>query len=138
LTQILSKNYSENSSVVDITKLFKLDVDSVIKDASNYKEDDEENDIDLFNLFQIDFDIFLQRKRMLMKRLYQQGSELESWPYYEWQIQSKAEEEEIEEHNKQNGKTNSNMEDYSASSLMKQAQSSMPKMQAPSIKIPKF
>jgi hypothetical protein len=97
----------------------------------------------LLNIFQIDLENYLKVKFAFMYHMSIQGREVESWPYWEYEMHVETLSDVIKKKKQaeqQQGKTDGKTDpSKTAGSLMRQASSSMPKMpNASSFKMPKM
>lgn len=85
----------------------------------------------LMSMFQIDLDNYMKIKFAFMYHMHLPGSELELWPYWEYEMHLETLHDVIQKKQQAERKSSKDMESMnpasSASSLMKQASSSMPK-----------
>lgn len=105
--------------------------------------EDPENQQSMLSLFQIDLENYLKVKFGLMYHLHLPPSDIESWPYWEYEMhveqladvlkkKQQGEDKQAKEMNQQQFNPQK-----SADSFMKKAQTSAPKVSMPSFRMPK-
>lgn len=93
----------------------------------------------MLSVFQVDLENLIKVKFAFMYHMQVPGSELESWPFWEYEMHLETLSDIIKKKKQQNDRqSDSGDATRSASSLMRQATSSMPKAPTGQFKMPKI